>query len=88
MRFTVYIAECKDKTLYTGYAKDITQRISEHNNSSKGAKYTRARRPIKLIYREEFSTLSEALSREAQIKKLPRQEKIKLIKSFKHTYNL
>ncbi len=79
MCFYVYIAECSDKTLYTGYAKNATQRIIEHNTSDKGAKYTRTRRPVKLVYREEFNTLSEALARENQIKKLSRKQKIKLV---------
>ncbi len=79
MSFTVYIAKCSDNTLYTGYTKDASQRIIEHNTSDKGAKYTRARRPVSLVYKEEFNTLSEALVREHQIKKLSRQQKIKLI---------
>lgn len=88
MCFYVYIAKCADNTLYTGYAKDTSQRIIEHNTSDKGAKYTRTRRPVKLVYKEEFSTLSEALVREHQIKKLSREQKIRLIKNLKLQYTL
>ncbi|AFS79419.1 GIY-YIG domain protein [Gottschalkia acidurici 9a] len=63
----VYIVECKDGTLYTGWTTDLKRRISEHN-SGKGAKYTRARGPVKLKYFEKFDTKQEAMKREYQIK--------------------
>jgi len=50
MSYFVYMLECNDKTIYTGIAKDVYKRLDEHNNSDKGAKYTKARRPVKLIY--------------------------------------
>ena len=64
----VYILECKDMTLYTGTAKNIEKRVQEHNNSRSGAKYTRGRRPVKLVYAEICPDFSAALKREAEIK--------------------
>lgn len=72
---------CKDKTLYTGYTNDLEKRILSHNTSKTGAKYTRSRRPVKLVYSENFRTLSKALKREIAIKKLSRIEKLLLIKN-------
>jgi len=76
----VYILNCSDNTLYTGYTNNINKRVKTHN-SGKGAKYTRARLPVKLVYSEEFDTLSEALRREKAIQSLTRKEKLKLILS-------
>ncbi len=73
------MVECADATLYTGITTDLERRVDEHNNSDKGAKYTRARRPVKLVYSEELSNRSEASKREYYIKKLNRKEKIRLI---------
>jgi putative endonuclease len=75
----VYILECADNTLYTGYTNNLERRISSHN-SGKGAKYTRGRTPVKLRYFEEYQTKSEAMKREYVIKQLRRQDKLKLIK--------
>lgn len=75
----VYIVECADGTFYTGYTRDVKRRINEHNYGSRSAKYTRSRRPVKLIYTEEYSNISDALKREHQIKKLSRNQKKKLI---------
>lgn len=80
MSYFVYILECSDQTLYTGIAKDVNKRLDEHNNSSKGAKYTRARRPVKLLHVEEAEDRSSACKREYAIKKLSREEKITLLK--------
>ncbi len=74
----VYIVQCKDESLYTGYTNDLKKRIQVHN-SGKGAKYTRSRRPVHLVYWEECPDRSSALSREAEIKKLSREEKLKLV---------
>lgn len=80
MSYYVYIVECADDTLYTGIATDIKRRIEEHNSSHKGAKYTRTRRPVKLVYSEEFSDRSRASSREYEIKKkMNRAQKLQLI---------
>ena len=78
----VYILECSDKTLYTGWTVNIENRIKVHN-SGNGAKYTRGRTPVKLVYFEEFDGKSEALKRENGIKKLNRKGKLNLISSFK-----
>lgn len=82
----VYVVKCADGTFYTGYTTDLDKRISEHNGEGDttsarlaGSKYTRARRPVKLIYHERFSTRSEAMQREYAIKKLTRPEKLELI---------
>jgi len=75
----VYILKCKDNTFYTGYTKNIKERVKVHN-SGKGAKYTRSRLPVKLIYSESFKTIKEAYKRELAIKKLSRESKKKLIK--------
>ena len=75
----VYIVECKDKTLYTGITTDPERRILEHNDSNKGAKYTRNRRPVNLVYLEKNHDKSTASKRESLIKKLSRVDKLKLI---------
>lgn len=75
----VYIAECNDGSYYTGYTSNIEKRIKAHNEG-KGAKYTRGRIPVKLIYCEDCMTKSEALKREHQIKKLNKKQKIQLVK--------
>ena len=76
----VYILECKDKTLYTGITNNLEKRIEQHNHSQEGAKYTRARRPVKCVYTEKQKNRSEATKREMAIKKLRRGEKLELIK--------
>lgn len=73
----VYILECSDGTYYTGYTNNIKKRINAHNEG-KGAKYTRGRSPVKLKHLETYASKSEAMSREASIKKLSRLEKQKL----------
>lgn len=74
----VYIVRCSDGTLYTGYTTDVSRRIEEHN-SGDGAKYTQARRPVSLEYTESFTTRSDAMSREYEIKHLSRAEKETLL---------
>lgn len=77
----VYILKCSDNTLYTGYTKDLDKRVKAHNEG-KGAKYTRSRSPVVLVYHEVFDTKKEAMSREWHIKHdMTREEKIKLIES-------
>ena len=68
---------CRDGSLYTGYTNDVKQREKVHN-TGKGAKYTRGRGPLELVYREECGDHSAALKRELEIKALPREEKLKL----------
>ncbi len=77
----VYILRCSDGTLYTGYTNDLENRIKVHN-SGKGAKYTRCRLPVKVVYYEKYETKSEAMKRECAIKKYKRIDKMKLIESF------
>jgi len=74
----VYIVQCADGTLYTGWTTDLPGRMEAHNSGA-GAKYTRGRGPVRLLYSETFETKGEALKREHQIKKLERQKKLKLI---------
>ncbi|MBR6444680.1 MAG: GIY-YIG nuclease family protein [Firmicutes bacterium] len=76
----VYIVECSDGSLYTGWTTDVAKRVEAHN-SGKGAKYTRSRRPVKLVHYEEFPTKEKALRREAQIKKLTPAKKRQLFSS-------
>ena len=77
--FTVYILECTDQTLYTGSTNDLKKRLHAHNFCKSGAKYTRARRPVKLVYSKKFRNRSLAAKAEAGVKKLARAEKMKLI---------
>lgn len=77
LEWSVYIVRCADDSLYTGIAKDVKARLSKHN-AGKGAAYTRSRRPVRLLYRQDGFTRSEALIREAAIKALPRALKQKL----------
>lgn len=79
MNYT-YILRCSDNTFYTGWTNDIEKRLKAHNDG-KGAKYTKPRLPVHLVYVEEFDDKIEAMKREAAIKKLSRAEKIKLINS-------
>jgi len=76
--YFLYILECSDKTLYTGITTNLDRRIKEHNNLKSGAKYTKVRRPVKLVYSKTFDNRSIALKEEARIKKLSRQQKINL----------
>lgn len=76
----VYILECGDGTLYTGITDDVQRRLRLHR-SGKGAKYTRGRQPLELRFQETCGSYSEALRREAQIKKLPRKEKMLLMEN-------
>lgn len=79
MNYT-YIVRCSDGTLYTGWTNDLKKRLEIHN-SGRGAKYTKVRRPVELVYYEAFETKEEAMSREWHIKRLSRSEKLKLIEA-------
>lgn len=74
----VYVLECSDGTLYTGYTTDVERRVAAHNDGT-GAKYTRGRTPVTLQYTEQFDSKSAAMSREYEIKQLRRDEKERLI---------
>lgn len=78
----LYILRCADGSLYTGITTDIEKRFEKHC-SGKGAKYTRGRGPLEIVYRENCGTHSEALKREYQIKQLPREEKLLLLEQYK-----
>ena len=75
-----YMVRCSDHSLYTGWTNDLEQRIAAHN-SGQGAKYTKSRRPCALVHSEAFDSKSEAMKREAEIKKLSKAQKEKLIAS-------
>lgn len=77
MNYT-YIVECADGSLYCGWTNDLDKRIKDHN-AGNGAKYTKTRLPVKLVYFEEFDTKKEAMSREWHIKQLRREKKMELI---------
>ena len=77
MNYT-YIVRCSDNTLYTGWTTDVEKRVKAHN-AGKGAKYTKTRRPVELVYFEEFDTKEEAMRREYEIKQLTRKQKEKLL---------
>ena len=77
MNYT-YILRCEDDTLYTGWTTDLEKRVETHN-LGKGAKYTRTRLPVELVYYEAFASKEEAMSREWHIKQLSRKDKLRLI---------
>jgi putative endonuclease len=79
MCWIVYIIECKDKKLYTGITNNLTRRMGDHN-SGNGCRFTKYRKPVKLLHSEEFQAKPEALKRENEIKKLRKEEKLDLIK--------
>jgi putative endonuclease len=79
-KWTVYILRCADETYYTGVARDPARRLSEHNGQDgRGARYTRARQPVRMVYTETARGRSQAQHREAAIKKLSRAQKIRLV---------
>ena len=76
----VYIVRCSDNSLYTGITTNLDKRINEHNQSSKlAAKYTRGRRPVRLVYQEKLISRSQATKRESQIKQLKKEDKETLV---------
>ncbi len=75
----VYILECADRSLYVGCTNNLEKRVREHNHSKQGAHYTKIRRPVVLKYSETFSNLHDARAREAALKRLTREKKLKLI---------
>ena len=77
----LYMLRCGDGTLYTGITTDVDKRLEAHR-AGKGAKYTRGRGPLELVYREECGTHSEALKRELEMKRLSREEKQKIVDKF------
>ena len=78
MNYT-YIVRCADGTLYTGWTNSLQKRLKAHNEGKAGAKYTRAKRPVELVYYEGYATKEEAMRREYQIKQFTRHRKLELI---------
>ena len=79
----VYILKCVDNTLYTGITNDLEKRLQAHNDGT-GAKYTRGRRPVEVVFKQEFYSKSDAMKEEMRIKKLNRSEKLILLKENRH----
>ena len=79
--YFIYILRCSDNSLYCGQTKDLKRRIQEHNSADSKSKYTRSRRPVKLVYEEKYKKVNEALKREFEIKKMTKLKKEKLISS-------
>lgn len=73
-----YMVKCRDGTLYTGWTNNLEKRLTDHN-AGKGAKYTKSRRPVELVYYESYETKEEAMRREYAIKRMSRKEKLQLI---------
>ena len=76
--YKVYLLKCRDGTFYTGVTTDLERRLKEHNEGARGAKYTKARRPVTLWYSEQSTSRSEAQKREYELRTLPRSEKLSL----------
>ncbi len=81
MKHFVYIVECSDGSLYTGYTLDIKKRVNHHNTSKLGAKALKGKLPVKLVYSEIYDNKSQALKREIEIKSWPRIKKLQLIEN-------
>ena len=77
----LYILRCSDNTLYCGQTNDLKRRVKEHNSDNSKSKYTRSRRPVKLVYFEKYKTVNEALKREFKIKKMSRFKKESLFEN-------
>jgi len=82
----VYMVRCADGTLYTGWSTHVSRRVSEHNGS-RGAKYTRTRRPVRAVFKVKYATISDAMKEEARIKKMSRSQKERLIRSSQNELN-
>jgi putative endonuclease len=81
MKYFVYILECSDKTLYVGSTTNLEKRLHAHNHLKSGAHYTKIRRPVTLKYSQWFKTYAKSRSREAELKRLSREEKLRLLKN-------
>jgi putative endonuclease len=86
-KYWVYIVQCSDGTYYTGYTNDLKNRIALHN-SGKGAKYVKNKLPIELVYTKEYRYYKNALNEEKRIKKLPREQKLKLIRIYAENHKI
>ena len=81
--YYTYIVRCADNSLYTGYTTDLKRRLKQHNEGKAGAKYTRSRRPVELVYFEKYDNRHDAMTREVLIKQLDHQQKAALIAGWK-----
>ncbi len=82
--YYLYLLRCSDNSLYCGQTKDLQKRIQEHNfDNVKSAKYTKGKRPVKLVYFEKYTTIQEAMKREFEIKKLTKEKKEVLVRGLK-----
>ena len=81
MSHFAYILKCADTTLYVGSTNNLKKRLIQHNGHKSGAHYTKIRRPVELVYSEKFKTLAEARAREAEIKRLKREEKLAMMRT-------
>ena len=81
--YYLYILKCSDGTLYTGITTDVARRVKEHNGSLRGARYTKSRRPISLVYQKKYRTRSTASKAEYAYKQLCREQKLLLIEKFR-----
>lgn len=79
--YSIYIVQCRDLSLYTGIATDVARRVEQHNSGNLGAKYTRGRRPVELVYAVKVGSRSQALKEELRIKKLSRDQKRRLLQN-------
>ena len=80
MKGYAYLLKCSDGSLYAGWTNDPERRLKAHNNGT-ASKYTRSRRPVEMVYLEEFETKSEAMKREAALKMMTREQKLELVKA-------
>lgn len=78
--YYLYLLRCSDNSLYCGQTKDLERRVKEHNSDNSTSKYTRTRRPVKLVYFEKYKTINEVLKREFEIKKMTKTKKEALVK--------
>lgn len=87
-RWFVYMVRCADNTLYTGVTTDIERRLHEHNGSARGARYTRARRPVTMVWQEESENRAAACRREYEVRNFDRLKKLDLLAEFSQNTNL
>ena len=85
--YFIYLLRCSDNSLYCGPTKNLKRRIKEHNSNDSKSKYTRARRPVKLVYFEKYKTINKALKREFEIKKMTKGKKEELIINLQNNLN-
>ncbi len=85
--YVVYMLKCSDATLYVGSTNNLEKRLHQHNHAKSGAHYTKIRRPVALVYSEPCTTLGKARTREAEIKRLSRKQKVELVTTYSPSIN-